>query len=76
MRLPDHLDVEPMTGAALVTAAVRLFGERGWQKRLALALNIDVSTVRRYIETGNVPVVVSLAVERLIELDRAQRKAG
>ena len=76
MRLPDHLDVEPMTGAALVTAAVRLFGERGWQKGLALALNIDVSTVRRYIETGSVPVVVSLAVERLIELDRAQRKAG
>lgn len=44
-----------MTSDELVRLAVGLYGERGWQARLATALSVDGSTVRRWV-SGVVPV--------------------
>lgn len=51
-----------MSGAELRKIAIGLYGERGWQKQLSAALNLDVSTIRRYIESDQVPRVVALAM--------------
>jgi hypothetical protein len=44
-----------MSGQELKETAIRLYGEWGWQTRLAEALNVDVSSVRRWT-AGQVPV--------------------
>jgi len=52
-----------MTGEELKAAAIRLFGERGWQSALASALGIDRTQVWRYVTTGRVPNPVAAAVQ-------------
>lgn len=55
-----------MTGAELKRIAIRLYGERGWQKQLAAALGRDVSTIRKYVEADQeVPPIVALAAKAL-----------
>ncbi len=44
-----------ITGEEIKAAAMRLYGSRGWQTKLALALHVDTSTVRRWT-TGQIPV--------------------
>lgn len=44
-----------MTPAQLREAGVKLYGERAWQTRLAEALGVDGSTVRRWV-SGAVPI--------------------
>ena len=53
-----------MTPQELRDAGVKLYGEWGWQTRLAEALHVDGSTVRRWI-SGAVPIPgpVKAAVE-------------
>lgn len=53
-----------MTPEELRKAGVELFGEHGWQTRLAERLEVDGSTVRRWI-SGTVPIPgpVKAAVE-------------
>lgn len=41
--------------------AVALFGEHGWQTRLAEALEVDGSTVRRWV-SGAVPIPNPVAI--------------
>lgn len=60
-----------MTGAELRKIAVKAYGERGWQKKLATELGRDVSTVRRYAEMDEVPPMVALAVAGI----KIERKA-
>lgn len=50
-----------MTGQELKEAAIRLYGERGWQARLAEALERDVSSVRRWT-SGQIPVPTPVAL--------------
>lgn len=38
-----------MSGQELKEAAIRLYGQRGWQSSLAAALDVDASTVRRWV---------------------------
>ena len=47
--------MKPMKPAELSKLAIDLFGEWGWQTRLAEALGVDGSTVRRWV-SGAVPV--------------------
>jgi hypothetical protein len=54
-----------MSGSELRAIAVKLYGERGWQKKLAAALGKDVSSVRRWVESDTVPPIVALAVQGL-----------
>ena len=55
-----------MTGAELKAAAIKIFGERGWQSALASWLQIDRTQIWRYVKTGHVPGPVAAAVaERL-----------
>lgn len=53
-----------MSGKQLKRYAIALYGERGWQSKLAAALKVDVSSVRRWV-SGVVPVPgpVAAAVE-------------
>lgn len=44
-----------MTPAELRSACITLYGDRGWQDRLAADLEVDPSTVRRW-SSGAVPV--------------------
>jgi hypothetical protein len=44
-----------MTPEALRKAAIELCGERGWARRLASYLNIDRTTVYRYVR-GQLPI--------------------
>ena len=44
-----------MTPDELREAGVELYGEWGWQTRLAEALGVDGSTVRRWV-SGAVPI--------------------
>lgn len=44
-----------MSGQELKEAAIRLYGAWGWQSRLAEALGVDVSSVRRWA-SGQIPV--------------------
>lgn len=55
--------------------AVRIFGDRGWQTRLAEALEVDGSTVRRWV-SGAVPVPgpVAAAVKCLAEKAETARR--
>lgn len=44
-----------MNGTELKEAAIRLYGDRGWQSSLAVALHVDTSSIRRWV-SGVVPV--------------------
>lgn len=44
-----------VTPDELRESGVRLYGERGWQTRLAESLGVDGSTVRRWV-SGAVPI--------------------
>lgn len=44
-----------MTPKQLTDAGVQLFGEWGWQTRLAEALGVHVTTIQRYV-AGQVPI--------------------
>lgn len=57
-----------MNGQTLKEAAIKLYGERGWQTRLAKALGVDDSSVRRWT-SGQiaVPGPVQAAVTAWLE---------
>lgn len=61
-----------MSGADLRRIAVRLYGERGWQKKLSVALGRDVSSVRRWVESNEVPTIVALAMLGLVALEEGK----
>lgn len=63
-----------MSGSELRTIAIRLYGKRGWQKQLAVALDKDVSSVRRWVESNEVPKIVALAVQGLDARDVRKRQ--
>lgn len=44
-----------MTPDELKKAGIALYGEKGWQHKMAEALGVDGSTVRRWV-SGAVPV--------------------
>lgn len=52
-----------MTADELKALAIGWFGERGWQSRLAALLNVERSTVTRWMQTGMVPGPVTSAVQ-------------
>lgn len=62
-----------MTPKQLERAAVFLYGDYGWQTRLAEALGVDGSTVRRWV-SGAVPIPnpVEAAVNCFVDRKRLQ----
>jgi len=56
-----------VTGPELKQAALRLYGERAWQKQLAAALGVDVATVRRHVTLDQIPGPVAAAVSAWLE---------
>lgn len=58
-----------MTPAELSEAGRTLYGKWGWQTRLAAALKVDGSTVRRWV-SGAVPIPGPVEAAVLCFLDR------
>ena len=44
-----------MTGKELIQIAHKLYGEKGWQTAMAAALEVDASTIRRWVYANSVP---------------------
>lgn len=61
-----------MTRKQLAEAGIELYGERAWQTRMAEALGVDGSTVRRWV-SGAVPIPqpVIAALTCFLERNRA-----
>jgi hypothetical protein len=51
-----------MTSEELKNAAIKLFGERGWQSALASHLGVDRTQIWRYVTNDKVPGPVAAAV--------------
>jgi hypothetical protein len=52
-----------MTAQRLIDIGHALYGERGWQTKMAAALNVDTSTIRRWIYADAVPGPAAAALE-------------
>lgn len=63
-----------MTAKQLTEIGEKLYG-RGWQTRMAEALGVDPSTVRRWV-SGAVPVPTTAAAALRCFVDRAEFKAA
>lgn len=62
-----------MTPQQLAEIGVELYGDRAWQTRMAEALGVDGSTVRRWV-SGAVPVPTTAAAALRCFIDR--KRAG
>lgn len=51
-----------MTGAEMVSAAIKLFGEHGYITALAEALRVDRATVFRWVKLKEIPGPVEAAI--------------
>lgn len=61
-----------MSGEELRQAAIEIYGPRGWISRLAADLEVDRSTVHRWLQGVAIPGPVKAAVRCWLEC----RKAG
>ena len=61
-----------MSAQELIETGQRLYGMRGWQTRMAAALNVDTSTIRRWIYANSVPGPAEAAL-RCFERERNGR---
>lgn len=68
---PPPPAIGAMSGAELRLIGERIFGTRGWQKGLAQSLDLDVSTLRRYVDMERVPTVIAAALRHLERLQAA-----
>lgn len=62
-----------MKPVELSRAGIKLYGERGWQTRLAEDLKVDGSTVRRWV-SGAVPIPGPVEAAVKCFLEAATRK--
>ncbi len=64
-----------MTPDELKIIGEKLFGSWGWQTKLAKALRVDGSTVRRWISgTTTIPGPVTVALELLLQREEYDTK--
>jgi hypothetical protein len=52
-----------VTAAELIKIGQELYGERGWQTKMAAALEVDTSTIRRWIYANSVPGPAAAALQ-------------
>lgn len=65
-----------MTGEELKEAAIKLFGERGWQSALASHLGVDRTQIWRYVTNNRVPGPVDAAVKCWLENGLPEKDGG
>lgn len=56
-----------MTAKELVEIGQKLYGGHGWQTAMAAALEIDTSTIRRWIYADSVPGPAAAALRCFVE---------
>lgn len=54
-----------MTAKELISIGQMLYGKRGWQTQLAATLEVDTSTIRRWIYANSVPGPAAIALRSL-----------
>lgn len=59
-----------MTAKELVEIGQKLYGSRGWQTAMAAALEIDTSTIRRWIYANNVPGPAAAALKCFLTVSK------
>lgn len=52
-----------MKAKELVKIGQQLYGDRGWQTKMAAALEIDTSTIRRWMYADSVPGPAAAALK-------------
>jgi hypothetical protein len=52
-----------MKAAELIKIGQELYGKRGWQTAMAAALEVDTSTIRRWIYADSVPGPAAAALQ-------------
>lgn len=52
-----------MTRTELVKIGHKLYGKRGWQTKMAAALEVDTSTIRRWMYADSVPGPAAVALK-------------
>ena len=63
-----------MNGSQLAEIGSRIYGQYGWQVRLADSLGVHRNTVNRWKKSADpVPVTVELAVKALASADELER---
>ncbi len=56
-----------MTSRELIRIGRKLWGDHGWQKTMAASLQVDASTIRRWIAANHIPPTAALALKYLEE---------
>lgn len=56
-----------MTAKELIEIGQKLYGSHGWQTAMAAALEIDTSTIRRWIYADSVPGPAAAALRCFLE---------
>lgn len=64
-----------MTAKELLKIGRQLYGGRGWQTRMAAALEIDTSTIRRWMYADSVPGPAAAALKCFMR-ERKDRRDG
>ncbi len=57
-----------MNAKELAKIGQLLYGKRGWQSEMAASLDIDVTTVRRWMYSNHVPGPAAVALKCLVTL--------
>lgn len=57
-----------MNAKELVKIGQLLYGKKGWQSEMAAALDVDVTTVRRWMYGDHVPGPAAVALKLLVSL--------
>lgn len=62
-----------MTSEELIKIGQSLYGSHGWQTAMAAALDIDASTIRRWIYANHIPRTAELALQHLSKSSKAEK---
>lgn len=65
-----------MKAKDLVKIGQQLYGDRGWQTKMAASLEVDTSTIRRWMYADSVPGPAAAALKCFIRERKNQPQPG
>ncbi len=61
-----------MKSKELIKIGHELFGERGWQTQMSAALEVDTSTIRRWMYADSVPGPAAVALRMMLRIRQVE----